>query len=195
MVNENDREVDAKQQQQRRANMRWQALQVAMSTDHELDARDTQVKAKMLASQTMLPAVVSDGVAQAVYTSGTKFSTPLSTAQYYHRNLNPKKNVEIGFSYLPRGMSMDEFEMYYRLPENPCVKGFRLMREDDIDGDGVVVVVGSVIWTTLGGSGHEKEPRDHQVCLGDSGGHVYVPVGRPGDALRTGVVIALDFLR
>jgi len=37
----------------------------------------------------------------AVYTSGDVIPHPFSFAPYYHRSLNPKKNVEVGFSTLP----------------------------------------------------------------------------------------------
>jgi glycylpeptide N-tetradecanoyltransferase len=32
---------------------------------------------------------------QAIYTSGTVIPTPIVSAQYWHRNLNPKKLVEV----------------------------------------------------------------------------------------------------
>ena len=35
---------------------------------------------------------------QAVYTAGIVIPTPIAATTYYHRSLNPKKLVEIGFS-------------------------------------------------------------------------------------------------
>ena len=38
---------------------------------------------------------------QAVYTAGVLIPLPISKTTYYHRSLNPKKLVEVGFSSLP----------------------------------------------------------------------------------------------
>jgi len=35
-----------------------------------------------------------------VYTSGTKLPTPISETQYWHRSLNIRKLIDIGFSRL-----------------------------------------------------------------------------------------------
>ena len=40
---------------------------------------------------------------QAVYTSGTTLPTPFSSAQYWHRNLNPAKLVDVRFAFKPTG--------------------------------------------------------------------------------------------
>lgn len=40
------------------------------------------------------------GVWSAIYTSGETFPTPFTEANYFHRTLNPKKNIETGFSQL-----------------------------------------------------------------------------------------------
>jgi len=40
------------------------------------------------------------GIWSAIYTSGSTFPTPFSEANYYHKSLNPKKNIETGFSRL-----------------------------------------------------------------------------------------------
>lgn len=41
------------------------------------------------------------GVFQAIYTAGVVIPRPISTATYYHRSLNAKKLVEVGFNSLP----------------------------------------------------------------------------------------------
>lgn len=46
---------------------------------------------------------------QAVYTAGVTLPTPIANAQYWHRSLNPKKLVEVGFSALPAGTPMSRF--------------------------------------------------------------------------------------
>ena len=42
---------------------------------------------------------------------------PLSRSRYFHRSLNPKKLIETGFSYLPRGSTMASMIKNYRLPD------------------------------------------------------------------------------
>jgi glycylpeptide N-tetradecanoyltransferase len=37
---------------------------------------------------------------QAAYTAGTIIPKPFATCRYWHRSLNPKKLIEIGFSRL-----------------------------------------------------------------------------------------------
>lgn len=38
---------------------------------------------------------------QAIYTAGTVIPSPISAATYWHRNLNPTKLLEVGFSHKP----------------------------------------------------------------------------------------------
>ena len=38
---------------------------------------------------------------QAVYTAGIVIPKPIAKTTYYHRSLNPKKLVDVGFSSLP----------------------------------------------------------------------------------------------
>ena len=49
------------------------------------------------------------GVWQALFTAGVVIPTPITTASYYHRSLNPKKLVDVGFSSLPVGEPMARF--------------------------------------------------------------------------------------
>ena len=56
------------------------------------------------------------GVWQALYTAGVVIPTPLTTASYYHRSLNPKKLVETGFSGLPVGVPMARYLKLNKLP-------------------------------------------------------------------------------
>jgi glycylpeptide N-tetradecanoyltransferase len=46
---------------------------------------------------------------QALYTAGVVIPRPVATAVYYHRSLNPKKLVEVGFSSLPTGVPMARY--------------------------------------------------------------------------------------
>lgn len=45
----------------------------------------------------------------AIYTSGETFPTPFTDANYFHRTLNPKKNVETGFSALQANETMAKY--------------------------------------------------------------------------------------
>ena len=42
---------------------------------------------------------------QAAYTAGVVLPKPVAECQYYHRSLNPKKLVSVGFSRLPVRLS------------------------------------------------------------------------------------------
>ena len=49
------------------------------------------------------------GVWSAIYTSGETFPTPFTEANYFHRTLNPKKNIETGFSALAPQETMAKY--------------------------------------------------------------------------------------
>ncbi|RHY30379.1 hypothetical protein DYB32_004356 [Aphanomyces invadans] len=61
---------------------------------------------------------------QAVYTAGVVLPMPVSTCRYYHRNLNPKKCIEVGFSHLPPNMTMTRTIKMYKVPEEPTLANF-----------------------------------------------------------------------
>ena len=73
---------------------------------------------------------------QAYFTSGSVFPSPFSNAPYYHRNLNVKKNIATGFSYLPKGKSMALHVKDSKVthPDEICYKGTaRLMTKKDVN--------------------------------------------------------------
>lgn len=49
------------------------------------------------------------GIWSAIYTSGDTFPTPFTDANYFHRSLNPKKNIETGFSSLASNETMAKY--------------------------------------------------------------------------------------
>lgn len=51
--------------------------------------------------------------------------------RYWHRSLNPKKLIEVQFSYLQRNMTMQRTIKLYKLPEAPKTPGFRKLTEAD----------------------------------------------------------------
>jgi glycylpeptide N-tetradecanoyltransferase len=54
---------------------------------------------------------------QAIYTAGVVIPRPITTASYYHRSLNPKKLVDVGFSSLPVGVPMARYMKMQKLPK------------------------------------------------------------------------------
>lgn len=69
---------------------------------------------------------------QAVYTSGTVLPTPIGTAQYWHRNLNPQKLVDVKFSSRPSEMTQAKFNREHNLPKKTITEGLTEMTEADI---------------------------------------------------------------
>lgn len=71
------------------------------------------------------------GIFQAVYTAGVILPTPVAKCRYWHRSLNPKKLIEVHFSYLGRNMTMQRTIKLYKLPDQPKTPGFRKLTEAD----------------------------------------------------------------
>ncbi|KAK4693083.1 glycylpeptide N-tetradecanoyltransferase, partial [Phenoliferia sp. Uapishka_3] len=72
------------------------------------------------------------GIFQAIYTVGSLLPSPVSRCQYFHRSLNPKKLVELGFSSLPRSMTMARMIRTFKLPEVTALKGLREVERRDL---------------------------------------------------------------
>lgn len=69
---------------------------------------------------------------QAVYTAGVVLPRPAAEAQYWHRTLNPRKLVEVGFSRLGPRMTVARAVKLYRLPAQPRTPGLRGMTPADV---------------------------------------------------------------
>ncbi|XP_068639924.1 glycylpeptide N-tetradecanoyltransferase 1-like [Aristolochia californica] len=69
---------------------------------------------------------------QAAYTAGVVLPTPIATCQYWHRSLNPKKLIDVGFSRLGARMTMSRTIKLYKIPESTATPGFRKMELRDI---------------------------------------------------------------
>jgi len=97
---------------------------------------------KKLRSKRLAPVLIKEitrrvnltGVFQAVYTAGVVLPVPVASCRYYHRSLNPKKLVEIGFSRLAPRMTMARMIKLYKLPEKPATPGLRPMEPKDVPG-------------------------------------------------------------
>ncbi|KAI6655340.1 Glycylpeptide N-tetradecanoyltransferase 1 [Oopsacas minuta] len=72
------------------------------------------------------------GIFQAVFTSGAKLpNRPVAVCRYWHRSLNPKKLIEVEFSYLTRNMTLQRALKLYKLPEKPITPGLRKFKLSD----------------------------------------------------------------
>ncbi|XAR54533.1 Glycylpeptide N-tetradecanoyltransferase [Bertholletia excelsa] len=97
---------------------------------------------KKLRSKRLAPVMIKEvtrrvhleNVWQAAYTAGVVLPTPISTCQYWHRSLNPKKLIDVGFSRLGARMTMSRTIKLYKLPESTATPGFRKMEPHDVPG-------------------------------------------------------------
>ncbi|XP_048234063.1 glycylpeptide N-tetradecanoyltransferase 1-like [Ricinus communis] len=95
---------------------------------------------KKLRSKRLAPVMIKEvtrrvhleNVWQAAYTAGVVLPTPVATCQYWHRSLNPKKLIDVGFSRLGARMTMSRTIKLYKLPESTATSGFRKMELHDV---------------------------------------------------------------
>lgn len=95
---------------------------------------------KKLRSKRLAPVLIKEvtrrvhlqNIWQAAYTAGVVLPTPICTCQYWHRSLNPKKLIDVGFSRLAPRMTMNRTMKLYRLPEETTTQGFRTMERRDV---------------------------------------------------------------
>ncbi|KAG6590997.1 glycylpeptide N-tetradecanoyltransferase 2 [Phytophthora cinnamomi] len=69
---------------------------------------------------------------QAVYTAGVVLPMPVAQCRYFHRSLNPKKLIEVGFSRLAPRMTMTRTIKQFKLPDATATPGFRAMQKKDV---------------------------------------------------------------
>jgi len=92
---------------------------------------------KKLRSKRLAPVLIKEitrrvnleGLFQAVYTAGVRLPVPVGTCRYYHRTLDPKKLVEVGFSRLNSRMTMARLIKLMRLPLQPTLNMVPLTEE------------------------------------------------------------------
>jgi glycylpeptide N-tetradecanoyltransferase len=65
----------------------------------------------------------------AAYTAGIVVPRPVSQAQYFHRSLNPKKLIDVGFSGKPKDMTILDIKKKYQLPSTHKNKLIPLTKE------------------------------------------------------------------
>lgn len=94
---------------------------------------------KKLRSKRMAPVLIKEisrrvtlaGIFAAVYTGAAELPSPAVSCQFYHRNLSPRKLVEIGFMGMSSRMTMARLIKLFKLPDQPTIS-LRLMEERDI---------------------------------------------------------------
>ena len=97
---------------------------------------------KKLRSKRLAPVLIKEitrrvnltGVFQAVYTAGIVLPVPVGKCSYYHRLINPKKLIEVGFSSVSPRMTLSRTIKLYSLPAEPSIPGLRPMTPADIPG-------------------------------------------------------------
>jgi glycylpeptide N-tetradecanoyltransferase len=86
---------------------------------------------KKLRSKRLTPLLIKEitrrvnltGVWQATFTAGVVIPKPVATCRYYHRSINPKKLVDVGFSNLNARTTMARMIKLHKLPSAPQTPG------------------------------------------------------------------------
>eukprot|EP00245_Coleochaete_scutata_P016661 TRINITY_DN7866_c0_g2_i2.p1 TRINITY_DN7866_c0_g2~~TRINITY_DN7866_c0_g2_i2.p1 ORF type:complete len:438 (-),score=78.22 TRINITY_DN7866_c0_g2_i2:328-1641(-) len=95
---------------------------------------------KKLRSKRLAPVLIKEvtrrvhleNIWQAAYTAGVVLPTPVATCRYWHRSLNPKKLIDVGFSRLAPRMTMSRTIKLFRLADETVTPGFRPMERRDV---------------------------------------------------------------
>ncbi len=95
---------------------------------------------KKLRSKRLAPVLIKEvtrrvnlrGVWQAAYTAGVVLPKPIAVCRYWHRSLNPKKLIEVGFSRLGSNMTMMRTIKFYKLEQSALTPGVRAMTAADV---------------------------------------------------------------
>lgn len=96
---------------------------------------------KKLRSKRLAPVLIKEitrrsylkNTTSAIYTAGKPITKPLSRTKYYHRLLNPKKLVDVGFSDLPPGKKISDMVNMYKMGGDVTMNLMR-MTESDVEG-------------------------------------------------------------
>ncbi|KAJ1788683.1 glycylpeptide N-tetradecanoyltransferase [Coemansia sp. RSA 2399] len=95
---------------------------------------------KKLRSQRLAPLLIKEvtrrvhlvGIFQAIYTSGRLLPKPVATCRYFHRSLQPRKLVDIGFSAPLDALQLTRLTATMRVPQETATEGLRQMRKGDV---------------------------------------------------------------
>jgi Myristoyl-CoA:protein N-myristoyltransferase, N-terminal domain len=86
---------------------------------------------KKLRSKRLAPLLIKEitrrinltNVWQAVYTAGVVLPKPVATCRYWHRSINPRKLVDVGFTHLSERSTMSRLIKLNKLPQKPQSQG------------------------------------------------------------------------
>jgi glycylpeptide N-tetradecanoyltransferase len=70
---------------------------------------------------------------QGFYATYSYLPKPFSKYEYYYRNINLKKLIDVQYTYLPPKMSLGKALKNNELPDEPQISGFRKMTDKDLD--------------------------------------------------------------
>lgn len=73
-----------------------------------------------------------ENIWQAVYTAGVNIPTPITGATYWHRSLNPKKLLDVGFSHKPANLNMSRYMKLHNLKSELLMPNLRPMEAGDV---------------------------------------------------------------
>jgi glycylpeptide N-tetradecanoyltransferase len=76
---------------------------------------------------------------QAVYTAGVEIPTPIGVAKYWHRSLNPRKLIDVGFTALHGRQTIQRLNRLMQMPEQVSTPGWRPTEEKDIPQVGALL--------------------------------------------------------
>lgn len=87
---------------------------------------------KKLRAKRMAPILIKEitrranvnGIFQAIYTIGDKITRPFCYCKYWHRNLNSKKLLEIGFCSMRKSKTVEEYVKKYALRDSDLNNSF-----------------------------------------------------------------------
>ncbi|CDP21474.1 unnamed protein product [Coffea canephora] len=120
--------------------LRWALRSPGYYSSWHVGVRVKASKKLKLRSKRLAPVMIKEvtrrihleNVWQAAYTAGVLLPTPLTTSQYWHRTLNPKKLIDVGFSRLGERMTMSRAIKLYKLPTSTSTPGLRKMELRDV---------------------------------------------------------------
>lgn len=103
---------------------------------------------KKLRSKRLAPVLIKEitrrvnhtGVFQALYTAGITLPGPISSCRYYHRSLDPKKLVEVGFTRIPPRMTMARMIKLYKTNKQFSTPNIRPMETQDVESAHALLV-------------------------------------------------------
>ena len=72
--------------------------------------------------------VNAHNVWQAIYTAGIVIPKPIAKTTYWHRSLNPKKLLDVGFSSLPSTQTKARYVKLLKVANETSIMGLRVMQ-------------------------------------------------------------------